>query len=286
VADWEPNSPYGYDVSFIRHHERGFAESASHFMCGLCYHYGAELHNFAPNVISQAATFVGVCEGFLGIPVNWDLWVHLIRAELHTLATPEPRVCLAVCTGGLSISLRDSCKEFYIPCTMTSNNVEWERGWFYLRNEGVGLPPYTGKVLKEKVDSWHHGVSPSSHQARLDSLLNALKDLLDAGLGAALVLANLHHRRIVPLMERELRIHEMRKAANPRALARSRLLHARFPREYAATMARHATILKAGRHGYDDLWSFVMLPDVPPVSRLHLSFWFPATYWCDLDGCH
>jgi hypothetical protein len=24
-----------------------------------------------------------------GIPVNWDLWVHLFRAELHTLATGE-----------------------------------------------------------------------------------------------------------------------------------------------------------------------------------------------------
>jgi hypothetical protein len=32
--------------------------------CGLCHHYGVELHNFAPNAISQAATFVGVCEGF------------------------------------------------------------------------------------------------------------------------------------------------------------------------------------------------------------------------------
>jgi hypothetical protein len=39
----------------------------------LCFHYGVELHNFVPNAISQAATFVGVCEGFLGIPVNWDL---------------------------------------------------------------------------------------------------------------------------------------------------------------------------------------------------------------------
>jgi hypothetical protein len=47
-----------------------------------------ELHNFTPNAISQSATFVGVWEGFLGIPVNWDLWVHLFRAELHTLATP------------------------------------------------------------------------------------------------------------------------------------------------------------------------------------------------------
>jgi hypothetical protein len=100
-----------------------------------------ELHNFAPNAISQEATFIGVYEGFLGIPANWDLWVHLFRVELHTLPTPELRVRRAVRAGGLTISLRDSRKEFYIPCTMTSNNVEWERGWFYLRNDGVGLPP-------------------------------------------------------------------------------------------------------------------------------------------------
>jgi hypothetical protein len=58
-------------------------------MCGLFYHYGVELHNFAPNSISQAATFVDICEGFLGILVNWDLWVHLFRTELHTLPTGE-----------------------------------------------------------------------------------------------------------------------------------------------------------------------------------------------------
>jgi hypothetical protein len=45
---------------------------------------------------------------------------------------------------------------------MTSNNTEWEKGWFYLRNEGTGLAPYTGKVLKVKTDTWHHGLSPSS----------------------------------------------------------------------------------------------------------------------------
>jgi hypothetical protein len=100
-----------------------------------------ELHNFAPNVISQAATFVSVCEGFLGIPVNWDHWIHLFRAELHTLATGETRVRQAVCAGVLTFALRDSRKELYPPCTMTSNNAKWERGWFYLRNDGAGLPP-------------------------------------------------------------------------------------------------------------------------------------------------
>jgi hypothetical protein len=128
-------------VSFIRHHERGFTAPVSCFMRGLCHHYGVELHDFAPNVISQAATFVGVCEGFLGIPVNWDLWVHLFHAELHTLTTAEARMRQTVRTGGLSIALRESRKEFHIPCTMTNNNTEWERGWFYLRNDGPGLPP-------------------------------------------------------------------------------------------------------------------------------------------------
>jgi hypothetical protein len=141
AVDREPNPPFGYVVSFIRHHERGFTAPESRFMRGLCHHYGVELHNFSPNVILQAATFVGVCEGFLGILVNWDLWVHLFRAELHRLTTHEPRVHRAVRASGLSISLRDTRREIYIPCTMTSNNAEWERGWFYLRNDGPGLPP-------------------------------------------------------------------------------------------------------------------------------------------------
>jgi hypothetical protein len=141
AADRDPNPSYGYVVSFIRLHKHSFTAPVSRFMRGLCYHYVVELHNFAPNVISQAATFIGVCEGFLRIPVNWDLWVHLFRAELHTLAMGETRVRRAVCADGLTFALRDSRKELYPPCTMTSNNAEWERGWFYLRNDGAGLPP-------------------------------------------------------------------------------------------------------------------------------------------------
>jgi hypothetical protein len=71
--DREPNPPFGYVVSFVRFHERDFAAPASLFLRGLCFHYGVELHNFAQNAISQVATFLYVCEGFLGIPVNWDL---------------------------------------------------------------------------------------------------------------------------------------------------------------------------------------------------------------------
>jgi hypothetical protein len=98
-------------------------------------------------------------------------------------------------------------------------------------------PPYTDKVLREKDDSWHHGVSPPAHQARLDSLLDALKRLVGRGLTEGCVLANLHHRQIVPLMERRLHIFEKTE---------SRLLSDLFPREYAATRARRALDLRGG----------------------------------------
>jgi hypothetical protein len=126
-------------------------------------------------------------------------------------------------------------------------------------------------VLKVKTDNWHHGSSPSPRQDRLESLLNGLKSLADAGLGAALVLANLNHWRIVPLMERRLRIYEMTEEADPTALARSRLLREHFPREYTATRERCVVNLRTMLTDNDDIWSFIMLPDAPPVSRLPLS---------------
>jgi hypothetical protein len=111
-----------------------------------------------------------------------------------------------------------------------------------------------------------------------------LKNLADAGLGAALVLANLHHRRIVPLLERELRVYEMSEAANLTSLACSRFFHERFPEEYAAMRERHAINLKAVRHSNDDLWSFVMLPDAPAVSRSSFRSCSLTAYWRGFDN--
>ena len=80
----EPKPLSGYIVSLVRLHERGFGVPAGRFVCALCHLYGVELHNFAPNSISQAAVFIAVCEGFLGVEAHWDLWVHLFRGELYT----------------------------------------------------------------------------------------------------------------------------------------------------------------------------------------------------------
>jgi hypothetical protein len=94
----------------------------------------------------------------------------------------------------------------------------------------------------------------------------ALKNLVDRGLTAGCVLANLHHRRVVPLMERPIRIFEMTEIANLVALARSRLLPDPFPRAFAATRARRAIDLRSGHWGDDVLWAFEMLPTGQLVS--------------------
>jgi hypothetical protein len=261
ARDRAANPPDGYVVSFIRFHERGFAAPANRFMRALCHRYGVELHNFAPNVISQAATFVGVCAGYLEIPVNWNLWVHLFRAELFTQPTTEQRTRRAVRAGGMSLALRGQYKDDYIPCTMTTNNAGWERGWFYLRNAEPGLPPYTGLVFREKPNSWSYGVSTAQHRRRLDSLLAA------RGLTAATVLVFLHHRWIVPLMERPLCIFEMTETADPIALARSRMLPSPLQREYALTRARSAVDTRLLRSDRSP-WELEMLPTGPLVSRI------------------
>jgi hypothetical protein len=68
AADREPNPPFGYVVSFIRHRERGFTTPASRFMRGLCHHYGVELHNFAPTQFRRRPPLSVSARGSWGSP--------------------------------------------------------------------------------------------------------------------------------------------------------------------------------------------------------------------------
>jgi hypothetical protein len=99
----------------------------------------------------------------------------------------------------------------------------------------------------------------------LDSLLAALRDLAGRGLTAEVVLTHLHHRRIVPLMERPLRIFEMTEDTDPVALAKSRSLPGPLLREYGATRARRAIDPKSERYNDRALWDLEMLPTGPLV---------------------
>jgi hypothetical protein len=94
----------------------------------------------------------------------------------------------------------------------------------------------------------------------LESLLAALRDLAGRRLNEEVVLAHLHHRRIIPLMESLLRIFKMTEEADPIALVRLRTLPSPLLRDYAATRARHAIDPNSGRYNENALWDLEMLP--------------------------
>jgi len=83
LGEPEPRPREGYVVSFVSFHESGLGVPADRFMRALPHYCGVELHNFNPNSITQAAIFVAVCEGYLGIAPHWELWLNLFRAG-HT----------------------------------------------------------------------------------------------------------------------------------------------------------------------------------------------------------
>ena len=138
-TETEPKPPSGYVVSLAQLHERGFGVPTGRFLRALCRHYEVELHNFAPNTVSQAAVFVVVCEGYLGVKVHWDLWRHLFRGELYTESV-SAGVWRPVHACGLTLRLRESRKDLYIPCTMMTNNRNRDKVWFYLCNDDRRLP--------------------------------------------------------------------------------------------------------------------------------------------------
>jgi hypothetical protein len=58
-------------------------------MRALLHYYKVELHHLTPNAVSQAAIFTAVCEGYLGMEPQWNLWLHLLRAEFFAKKAGE-----------------------------------------------------------------------------------------------------------------------------------------------------------------------------------------------------
>ena len=144
----------------------------------------------------------------------------------------------------------------YIPNRMTTNNAGWTRGWFYLRNFGNRLPAFTNKVLRERPEKWDWGVSPPPHQARIEVFTNALRHLARRGLTAAVVIANFHRQREIPLTERNLSIFDLTPEA---PYAGSRTLNVLLPQDVAAQRAKNTMV--AFLDNPNDLWQIKMSPE-------------------------
>jgi hypothetical protein len=121
-AHREPAPPEGYVVSFVCFHERGFGVPASVFMRALLHYYQVELHHLSPNAVAQAAIFAAVCEGYLGVEPQWNLWLHLFKAELFAKKAGEKGVLCAARVGSCVLQVRSSRADLYFPARLISSN--------------------------------------------------------------------------------------------------------------------------------------------------------------------
>jgi hypothetical protein len=201
----EPAPPEGNVVSFVAFHERGLRVLPSRFMRAIPHYYGAELHHLAPNSISQAAIFMAVCEGYLGIEPHWKLWLHLFKVEHFAKKAGEKGVRRAVHAGSCTIQVRAGRGELYMPVLLILSNCGWHDGWFYLRNDDGQLPRFSGQVLMSQKENWSYDIIEED-QPKLQPLLDALRRLRLCGLTAGMVAAAFHHRRVLPLMQCQLRM--------------------------------------------------------------------------------
>jgi hypothetical protein len=104
---------------------------------------------------------------------QWNLWLHLFKAELFTKKAGEKGLWCAVRAGSCVLQVRSGQADLYIPAHLISSKSGWHDGWFYLRNDESQLPRYTGRVLTAREENWTYGVS-EAEKPRLDPLLAAL----------------------------------------------------------------------------------------------------------------
>jgi len=233
-------------------------------MRALCLHYGVELQHFSPNAITVVAVFAAVCEGYLGMMPHWELWLHLYRGELFNAPTGTTGARKPVRAGCLNLVLKtgktDRPRE-YIPVGFSTNHAGWDSQWFYLRNDDNLLPAYTGRLITERPADWTYGVV-QAHQSRLNPLLDAMKKLRLEGLFAALVLSAVHHRRVLPLMSRLLRMDEMGPSVSSQDLEACRMSNEAPADDEVAARVRATN---AGDFKTEHVNGFPMRPDAGSI---------------------
>ena len=66
-------------ISFTNFHRLELGLPLHHFTCGLLYFYGLCLHDLTLEGILHIATFIMLCEAFLGIEPHFAMWRWLFQ---------------------------------------------------------------------------------------------------------------------------------------------------------------------------------------------------------------
>nr|CAB3495285.1 unnamed protein product [Digitaria exilis] len=181
-----PSPPAGYVVSFMAYHVRGFAVPAHRFVREVLYHFGVELHALSTNGVQQMANFVALCEGYLGIEPDFNLFLLFFKAPLvrpHGVLVPW---------GYYSLQAKQSRVDKFTRSELRGSNKDWNKGCpSSVRPRELAAGQGAGALVK------------------LAPHLDCLAKLRSCGLTGIGIAEAFHRRRVAPLMARPLCLFEM-----------------------------------------------------------------------------
>ena len=157
-----------------------------------------------------------------------------------------------------------------------------------MRNDDDLLPSYIGCWILEHLDHWKYDVV-RAHKSRLCPIIDALKKLREEGLTAALVLSAVHHRRVLSLMSRPLRMDEMGPGVSSRDLEACQM-STKAPADDKVVARVRAAV--AGDFPPEHVNGFPVRPDqgsidlvspFPCLFDFSISFWDLSLFFTGLD---
>jgi hypothetical protein len=191
VGDEFPTDGTGETIVFLTHIEHGFGVPAGNFLCDLLYLYRIELVHLVPNLITIIATFIHLCEAYLGITPHFHLWRHFFELK---------KTGKAGVVGSVGFMLRRNMKSEYIDLTLPDNTTGRKRGWFYLDNPAPALKTRTGRA-PVLYPEWTNQLA-SWDTEELQPLLDDLEQLKAEGLISGTVAISFCHHLIQPIQDR------------------------------------------------------------------------------------
>ena len=129
IGESFPDPRAGEFVVFEAFFKRGFGVPVHPFLQGLLLYYEIGICNLHPNSILLVATFIHLCEAFVGIEPHFDLfrYVFCLRKKGAVGTSKIP--------GGVYLNLRDGMKNHYLNYPWTTFLSKWYKKWFYIREE-------------------------------------------------------------------------------------------------------------------------------------------------------
>jgi hypothetical protein len=107
------------------------------FLHSLLWYYGLELHHLTPSGVLHIAIFVTLCEAYLGVDPNLNLWKYFFR--LCRLQDPESEP--AISRGAVIHVKLGHGVDSYLAIPKPQSMKGWRKIWFFLKNDDFTLIP-------------------------------------------------------------------------------------------------------------------------------------------------